>query len=147
MKLSHLFCVLAIFGVGCGGAIAQDLGGSDSGGSQEGDSATVHPTNGRDAGEALDASHTVDASLLKDAAKTDATSVFFACGDKLTCDRDTEVCKEGEGGPPGNPPSFSCDPIPTACAADVTCACMKTAVGANACTDNDGAITIQYFYP
>ncbi len=145
MKLSHLFGVLAIFGVGCGGAIAQDLGASDSGSSEEGDSAVIHPTNGRDAGVALDASHSVDASHTKDAAKTDA-NVSFACGG-LFCDRDTEVCKEGEGGPAGNPPSFSCDPIPTACAADVTCACMKAAVGANACTDNDGAITIQYFYP
>jgi hypothetical protein len=145
MKLSHLFGVIAICGVGCGGAIAQDLGSSDAG-SQEGDSAVVHPTNGRDAGELFDASDSVDASRTKDAARTDANPTF-PCGGILICDRETQICKEGEGGPAGNPPSFQCDPIPAACSADVTCDCMKTAIGANACTDNGGAITVQFFYP
>ena len=141
MKHFHFFSVIALLGVGCGGAIAQDLGSSDSGSGE--DAGVVHSDGGssdRDGGGKLDGSH------LKDASTIDANP-FFACGAALACNRSSQVCKIGEGGPAGATPQYSCQPIPAACYGDVSCDCMKRELSSDACSITDGAITIKFFYP
>ena len=71
----------------------------------------------------------------------------FACGSSLTCDALTQYCEVGEGGPCCNPPSYSCKPLPAACAQDRTCACMNTAVPGAGCTASNGAVTMTFAYP
>ena len=147
MKLSPQWCLITLLGIGCGGAIAPDLGSSDSG--STGDSANGRLTDGADGGytDYVDAGSTLhDAGRIKDAAHADANP-SFACGVLLICDRNTQVCKVGMGGPTGAPPSYACDPIPPACLTELTCDCMKREVFSNACSITNGAITIEFFYP
>jgi hypothetical protein len=48
----------------------------------------------------------------------------LTCGDK-TCGPDM-LCIEIRSGLDGGRSNFSCDPIPTACASTLTCACLQT---------------------
>jgi hypothetical protein len=49
----------------------------------------------------------------------------LTCGDK-SCGANT-ICVEVVPGTDGGTPQFSCDSIPTACASQPTCACLKNA--------------------
>ncbi len=71
----------------------------------------------------------------------------FPCGSNLSCDSATQYCKIGEGGPCCAPPSYSCESIPASCSKDHTCACIKTAVGAQQCTESGGGVTVTFQYP
>jgi hypothetical protein len=71
----------------------------------------------------------------------------FPCGSQLTCDSSTQYCKVASGGPCCNPPSYSCETIPTSCAMDHSCGCIQTAVGAQTCSEADGGVTVQFLYP
>jgi hypothetical protein len=74
----------------------------------------------------------------------------FACG-AMSCDAATQYCKIGEGGA-GGPDgganaSYSCEPLPAACAADHTCTCVDKAVGGQLCSEKGGTLTVTFEYP
>ncbi len=72
----------------------------------------------------------------------------FACGSSLTCDSATEYCKVAEGGPCCNPPSYSCEPIPAACANDYSCHCLVPLLSPSQCSQtNPGGVTVTFQYP
>lgn len=81
-----------------------------------------------------------------DAARDADANATFPCGDLLVCHAASEYCKVGVGGPAGAHPSYGCEPIPAACANDVTCACIEPAVGGQLCSDASG-VTVTFEYP
>jgi hypothetical protein len=69
----------------------------------------------------------------------------FACGNS-TCDA-SRVCKIGMGGAAGNPPSYTCVDAPAQCASTRTCACVKSALAAQECTESGDSVTVTFLYP
>jgi hypothetical protein len=71
----------------------------------------------------------------------------FACGNAgVTCPG-TQVCKIGEGGAVGTPPSYTCVDYPSQCASMHTCNCVKTGLSATICSENGGNVTVTFLYP
>ena len=87
------------------------------------------------------------AGVCADAGTGGSGGKKFSCGPTLECDSATEYCKVGTGGPCCAPPSYACEPIPSACSQDPTCACIKPAIGAQECTEPDGNVTATFLYP
>jgi hypothetical protein len=71
----------------------------------------------------------------------------FPCSDGLTCDSATQYCKVATGGPCCNPPSHSCEQIPTACSKDPSCACIQAEVSGQECSEANGGVTVTFLYP
>jgi hypothetical protein len=71
----------------------------------------------------------------------------FACGPSLTCDASTQYCSVTEGGPCCHPPSYSCQSIPSSCANNRTCGCIRAAVGAQGCSESGGGVTVTFEAP
>ncbi len=86
----------------------------------------------------------VDAGAV-DAGAVDAGAGTFTCGDG-TCPA-TQVCKVGMGGAAGTPTSYTCVDYPSQCASTHTCACAKTALGAQECSEAGGDVTATFLYP
>lgn len=80
----------------------------------------------------------------------DAGAVF-ACG-SASCDPATQYCQVDEPGMPG-PTSYSCQPIPAACAQQHTCSCIEMMTAgqclgcASTCSDSGGGVTLTYGHP
>ena len=70
----------------------------------------------------------------------------FACGSSVRCS-DTQVCKIGMGGAVNTPNSYTCVDYPSQCSSMHTCACAKTALGAQQCTESGGDVTVTFLYP
>ena len=70
----------------------------------------------------------------------------FACGSSVRCP-DTQVCKIGMGGAVNTPNSYTCVDYPSQCSSMHTCACAKTALGAQQCTESGGDVTVTFLYP
>lgn len=90
----------------------------------------------------------VDFDAGKDAAPADAGP--FTCGPSLTCMPGSYCVDQPpgvafDGGPP--PDYFSCDPIPAACAATPTCACVKAngacPTSVVSCDESGGHVTVH----
>lgn len=77
------------------------------------------------------------------ACDVDAGNGEFAC-DNATCKK-TQICRIASGG--GSPTTASCIAVPTACASKRTCACVKSDLGAQLCSETDGDITVTFEYP
>ncbi len=88
-----------------------------------------------------------DGYTEKPLAHPGSCSVDFACGDSLTCNSANQYCKVATGGPCCSPPSYSCEPIPAACAGDYSCQCIQTAVSAQECDETGGGVTVTFLYP
>jgi hypothetical protein len=69
----------------------------------------------------------------------------FACGN-TTCDS-SKVCKVGMGGVAGSTASYTCVDYPAQCASTHTCACVKTGLGAQQCSEGGGNVTVTFLYP
>jgi len=92
----------------------------------------------------------VDASVTFDAGP-------FKCGSSATCISGTEFCVDqaagvdsGQSPPDGGTvaqDSYSCAPLPSACVADPTCACVTTHGGCPtqvlSCTETNGQVTVH----
>lgn len=70
----------------------------------------------------------------------------FACGDQ-TCDSRTDYCEAfvpgvqlPDGG--GAPIQYTCQPVPSACTATPTCACIGSTVPDATCSENKGRVTV-----
>lgn len=75
-------------------------------------------------------------------------STLFACGSSLMCDSTKEYCKVAEGGPCCNPPTYSCEPIPVACANNYSCHCLVPLLNPSGCSQsNPGGVTVTFQYP
>jgi hypothetical protein len=59
-----------------------------------------------------------------------------------SCDPQTQYCYVVEGGPIGNPPSYSCRALPAACGTTPTCACVQGQGCGNICSAGDGGIMV-----
>jgi hypothetical protein len=70
----------------------------------------------------------------------------FACGNALTCSS-TQVCKIGMGGAVNTPNSYTCVDYPAACSSMHTCACTKSGLGAQQCSESGGNVTVTFLYP
>ena len=70
----------------------------------------------------------------------------FACGNALTCPN-TKVCKIGMGGAVNTPNSYTCVDYPSQCSSTHTCACAKTGLGAQQCSESGGNVTVTFLYP
>lgn len=70
----------------------------------------------------------------------------FACGSALTCS-DSQVCKIGMGGAVNTPNSYTCVDYPSQCSSTHTCACAKTGLGAQQCSESGGDVTVTFLYP
>jgi len=76
-----------------------------------------------------------------------STQCGFACG-SATCDGVTQYCEHAAGGamtPDGGVNEWwTCKPIPTACVANRSCACVKQATGGgNVCeSEKDQKVTL-----
>jgi hypothetical protein len=82
------------------------------------------------------------------AATPDAgAAVPFACGTAGATCPGTQVCKIGEGGAVGTPPSYTCVDYPAQCASMHTCNCVSSSLGASQCTENGGNVTVTFYYP
>jgi hypothetical protein len=73
----------------------------------------------------------------------------FDCGGTVTCDAASQVCQHVAGGVPPGVDLYSCSPIPTACAGDLSCACVAAALspGAGRCTAAGAHLTVQIDVP
>jgi hypothetical protein len=73
----------------------------------------------------------------------------FACagddGTTIQCDGRTQICDLAVGGCYGCTHAPTCSPLPSACAANPTCACLATP--ADECSDNAGDITVTELVP
>lgn len=69
----------------------------------------------------------------------------FPCGDRL-CRTSTSYCRRTGSDVGGEPDSFSCEPLPSACSdgnAEATCPCLATEPCGDTCADGgDGEITL-----
>ena len=71
----------------------------------------------------------------------------FACGDTLRCDLNAEFCRGVSGGVMAGT-RYGCEPIPAACAASPTCACVVPEPGASTCRQEaDGSIHVSINAP
>jgi hypothetical protein len=77
-------------------------------------------------------------------ASTDSGATF-ACGPS-TCS-DTQVCKVGMGGAVNAAPSYTCVDYPSQCSSMHTCACAKTGLSAQQCSESGGNVTVTFLYP
>jgi hypothetical protein len=89
-------------------------------------------------------------AIARDAVASDG-GMFF-CGPTTTCDSATTYCLVGEGGPPlpdgGTSIVYSCEPIPNACGAVATCACLRALPSADcACAEHDGEVKLECNVP
>ena len=97
-------------------------------------------------------------AAIQDGAPTDAGEDVFDAGPPgdggvpcgtATCDARNDYCQNDNGGavPPegGSASSYTCTPIPAACDAGKSCACINT--NGCQCTDNGGAITVTCNFP
>lgn len=87
-------------------------------------------------------------ACLPDAGQHDAG--YFACGEK-TC-APNEYCTTASGGVPlpdaGNNTTYTCSPIPPACAASPTCTCLESnGAGCGNCTESNGHLEVTCLYP
>jgi hypothetical protein len=74
----------------------------------------------------------------------------FACGSTATCDGRSQVCEHVQGGVPPGVDFYACIPIPAACAGEVDCTCVTTALkgrGANECSAAGGNVIVQIDVP
>jgi hypothetical protein len=77
----------------------------------------------------------------------------FACGPSLVCRGGSQFCEEISGGPPPPPDAgpgvgYGCQPIPVACQADPSCACLQANMACTACAlvgcfAGDGGVTLS----
>jgi hypothetical protein len=66
-----------------------------------------------------------------------------AASDCSACDSATQFCHVTVGGAVGNPPSYQCMALPSACATTPTCACLQGKVGCgNLCSMGDGGVMV-----
>ncbi len=74
----------------------------------------------------------------------------ITCGSS-TCDGLTQYCMHGIGGavlPDGGANSiYMCEPIPTACTINRSCACMQSAGIAGTCVEKDGKLDVDVPLP
>ena len=88
--------------------------------------------------------HDVDVRCVANACETYLPS--FACGER-TCDSRTQFCEAFQAGvalPDGGmpPTSYTCSPIPAACAATPDCACITAGTSGVTCAEPKGRVTV-----
>lgn len=74
----------------------------------------------------------------------------FDCGGTATCATGSQVCESVAGGAPPGVNFYACIDMPSACAADQTCACVVDQLkgrGAGACSADGAAITVGISVP
>jgi hypothetical protein len=79
-----------------------------------------------------------------------APAPCFACGSDLQCQVSATYCRVTEGGAVGTPPSYGCEPTPSACLPTPTCDCLRNdaQVVASSCSEADaGAVTVTIAVP
>ncbi len=96
--------------------------------------------DGTVAGNACDAnSQGQDISVLGGCTAPDG---MFACGAGF-CDKATSYCQRTTSDVGGYPDSFTCAPLPDACAGGApTCACLAAEPCGNMCVEADGGLTL-----
>lgn len=80
----------------------------------------------------------------------DAAPVTFACGASLTCTVDAEYCQIGYPGVPNSSPIYSCEDMPTPCAASPDCTCILGNMEwkPDSCSSGPlGGDTVEIYYP
>jgi hypothetical protein len=70
----------------------------------------------------------------------------FTCGPRF-CTHGTQYCEAITGGPAGAAGNYSCQPLPAACGATPTCACLADARCGNCTMSTDGDLTTRCLQP
>src|SRR5262245_35113679 len=64
----------------------------------------------------------------------------FDCGTERRCMAQSTYCDVSHSDIGGEPDIYTCMPMPSACSADPTCACIGGHVAADACTESEGGL-------